>query len=302
MRALITGSTGFIGSSLADRLLGDGHEVIGVDRRHRADARHIQITADLNDPAFAGVLSSAAEWADVVFHLASLPGVRTSGPDVEARRQADIVGATERLLAVTPTDTHVLAASSSSVYGSATRTADGWRGSAEPDPLRPAGSYAAHKVAMEDVCEAWDGRMAIVRPFTVVGERQRPDMAVSLWLDAVVAGRPVEVFGSLRRARDLTDVAQVTAGLARLAEVGFEGVVNLGTGRPRTLEAVIEAVFSTVGREVPLAERPASSEEVEATCADTRRAADLGIHLHTDLGAVVARQHAASGSRRRRSA
>ena len=98
-RSLITGSSGFIGSHLADRLVEQGHEVIGVDRRHRARAGHHQITADLNDPALAPRLSSATEWADVVFHLAALPGVRGGGRGRELARRRDIVDATKRVLA-----------------------------------------------------------------------------------------------------------------------------------------------------------------------------------------------------------
>lgn len=304
-RALITGSSGFIGSHLADDLTRLGHEVIGIDRRHRARAGHPQITADLNDPAITSRLAAATAWADVVFHLAARPGVRGEGPDVEQGRRRDIVGATEAVLTSVPPDTHLVVTSSSSVYGGSLRDGDGWRPSRESDPLRPAGSYAVRKVEMERLCREWaseGGSLSIVRPFTVIGERQRDDMAVSLWLDAVSAGRPVEVLGSVDRVRDMTDVRCVVGGLERIASERHLGVVNLGSGTPRTLGQVIEVVFAVVGREVPVRAIPAPAQEVEATCADIRIASDLGISLHTDLEGVVARQYAERAVRRLMSA
>ena len=295
MRALVTGSSGFIGSNLADRLTRLGHEVVGIDRRSRPDAPYRHITADLNDPRFSPVLTTAAQWADVVFHLAARPGIRTGPPGIEELRRRDIVTATMRVLeAVTP-DTHLIVTSSSAVYGGARPAPGGLRPSREDDPLDPRGGYARCKVEMEMICQQWaerSGRLALVRPFTVIGERQRDDMAVSLWLDAASRGEPVTVIGSLHRTRDVTDVHKVVAGIIRVAELRFAGVLNLGAGRPRTLSEMLEAVFRAVGREVPITTQQAPMQEVQATYADNTRSNKLGIELGTDLDEAVARQHA----------
>ena len=296
MRALVTGSSGFIGSNLADSLTHLGHEVVGIDRRPRPGAPYRHTTADLNDLRLTSVLSEHARWADVVFHLAARPGIRTTLPDIEKLRYRDIVAATMRVLEAVGPETHLIVTSSSAVYGGARPSSGGVRPSREDDPLDPKGGYARRKVEMELICQRWaerGGRLAVVRPFTVIGERQRDDMAAALWLDGASRGDPVTVIGSLNRTRDVTDVRKVVAGMIRVAELRFAGVLNLGAGQPRTLHELLEAVFRTVGRRVPITTRPAPIQEVQTTYADNTRSNQLGIELATDLDEVVARQHAA---------
>ena len=136
--------------------------------------------------------------------------------------------------------------------------------------------------------------LAIARPFTVIGAGQRPDMALSIWIDAVHRGEPVRVFGSLDRARDVTEVDRVVDGLVAIADLRYCGFVNLGAGRPRSLHDLVEAVFRATGLEAPVQVVPASPEEVRATCADPARAQrELGVDLTTDLLQATRRQVAA---------
>ena len=288
MRALVTGSAGFIGTTLCERLAGLGHDVVGLDRRPATGpGRHLQV--DLAHPVSARTIRDLAADADVIFHLAARAGVRSDEPGIEALRHRDIVVATDRLLSVVPGDVRLVVASSSSVYGGAVRRDGHTRPSAEGDPLLPRGGYARAKTVMEAHCRDWARRgrdLLVVRPFTVVGEGQRPDMAVSRWLDAARAGRPLKIFGSLERTRDVTEA------LVHLADGDHRGTVNLGTGRPRTLEEITEAVFTAVGRRTGVEVQPALDEEVHDTHADTTRARSLGVVLDTDLVDLVRRQHA----------
>nr|BFE83108.1 hypothetical protein GCM10020093_057090 [Planobispora longispora] len=165
----------------------------------------------------------------------------------------------------------MLVASSSSVYGGAR---DG-RPSHEADPLRPAGGYARSKALLERLCAgrlARGGRTIMIRPFTVAGEGQRPDMALSLWLEAARRRRPLRVLGSLDRTRDVTDVRQAARAMADLAAAGAQGVVNIGTGRGQTLRAMAAAVAEALDTEVsftveraPAAE-PGASSPTSACC------------------------------------
>lgn len=237
-------------------------------------------------------------WADVVFHLAARPGIRSNSPRIDLRRHRDIVVATEHVMAVTPDRTHVILASSSSVYGEAARRNNSYRPSRETDRPRPVSRYGRYKQRMEQLGRQYrrfgDG-LAIARPFTVIGEGQRSDMALSIWIDAVHRGEPVRVFGSLDRARDVTDVDRVVEGLVAIADLRYCGFVNLGAGRPRSLGEMVEAVFLATGLETPVQVVPASPEEVRATCADPARARrELGIDLTTDLLQATRRQ---AGSR-----
>jgi nucleoside-diphosphate-sugar epimerase len=135
----------------------------------------------------------------------------------------------------------------------------------------------------------------VVRPFTVVGAGQRPDMAVARWLEDARRGRPLTVYGSLGRTRDLTDVRDVARVLAALADPrnATTGTVNLGTGRPRTLADVVAAVAGAVGLPVRTVLTTAAAVEPGDTWADTRRLrAAVGFVPVTDLAAAVARQAA----------
>lgn len=290
---VVTGSVGFLGSSLVAELVTRGRRVTGVDRTPTArPGDHLVLTGDLlhRDE----LVDTALATADAVVHLAGCPGVRDSAGDVERRRRRDNVAATARVLDAVPLDVPVVVASSSSVYGGSQG-----RPSRESDRLAPRGGYARSKVAVERLCArraADGGRVTVVRPFTVVGEGQRSDMAVSRWLDAAEAGRPLQVYGSLERTRDLTDVRDVARVLATLADpsVAPTGVLNLGTGGPHTLAEVVAAVAEVTGADVRTVVTPAASVEPADTWADTRALqATVGFVPRTDLVDVVARQAAA---------
>lgn len=287
MTCVVTGSAGFIGKALTETLLAAGHKVIGIDRIPQPSRPGLTVlTADLLDDD--ELVRAALEDADAVYHLAGRPGVRDHRPGVEWHRHRDNVLAAARVLAVVPRRVPVVVASSSSVYGGARHG----RPSAETDTLRPLGGYARSKARLEALCA---GRpTTIVRPFTVAGEGQRPDMALSIWLAAAVAGRPLRVLGSPERTRDVTDVRQAARALVDLT--GMPGVVNLGTGRGHTLRAMAAAVATVTGTDVALVVEPASGAEPHDSLADTRRLRSLiGWTPETDLLDVVRRQHATSG-------
>ncbi|MCZ7528113.1 MAG: NAD(P)-dependent oxidoreductase [Acidimicrobiia bacterium] len=296
-RAVVTGSAGFVGSHLVERLAGAGAAVVGVDRRPpRPGAPGCHVRLDLAEPGPA--LAELLRDADVVFHLAGRAGVRGAGPGAEAAYERDNVAATEHLFAATLLPTPVVLTSSSSVYGGARPCrGNGWRPSRESDRPAPRGVYARSKLAVERLAAARVARggiVAVARPFTVAGEGQRPDMALARWLAAASEGTPLPVLGGLDRARDVTDVRDVVTALVLLAQRG-PAVVNVGTGRPRTLAEMVSAVAAAVGRPVSVAVRPAGREEPRVTRADVSRCARrLGFVPRTDLEGVVARQLGAS--------
>lgn len=295
---IVTGGAGFIGTHLVRALAERGEQVLAVDQRTPpADCPADHRRLDLADPGAWAELGRLMVRARAVFHLAAAPGVRSAHPDIARLRRRDNVEASRLLLARVPPEVAVIVTSSSSVYGRARRRADGsLRPSREDDPLRPRGGYARSKAAVEGLCArraARGGRVAVARPFTVVGEGQRPDMAVARWLEAAERGRPLRIFGSADRVRDVTDVRQVVRGLLAVADRGVEGVVNLGTGRPVRLGRLAEAVGAVVGRPARVVVEPARPEEAPATLADTDRCRRLlGFVPVTDLEEVVARQAA----------
>lgn len=296
MSVVVTGAAGFIGAHLVARLLADGHQVVGIDRLPGVPAGARPLLADLAEPDDA--VRAALTEAEAVIHLAGCPGVRDRAPDIARRRRRDNVLAGEQVLALTPPSTPLVVASSSSVYGGARRGPDGTlRPCAEDDRPAPRGGYARSKAVLEQRCAARSargGHVVVARPFTVAGEGQRPDMALSIWIDAARRGEPLRVLGSPDRRRDVTDVRDVVEGLVRLAERQPTGTVNLGTGIGHRLADLASAVLRAVGSPAPLLVEPVSPVEPPATLADTRRClALLGFTPRTNLDALVARQVAA---------
>lgn len=298
----VTGAAGFIGAHVVEALLRSGRDVVAVDRRplpsqlvalaaetgrrQGSALRHLQTEITDSD---ADLLTALAE-ADAVIHLAGCPGVRDQAPDVAWRRRRDNVLATGAVLAATPLATPLVVASSSSVYGGCRSG----RPCHEDDALAPRGGYAESKVTAEQLCEMRrqsGGSVTVARPFTVAGERQRPDMAIALWLRAALAGDPLRLLGSPARTRDVTDARDAARAVVRLAEVDASTTVNIGTGRGRTLRELVDTVGAVTGRRVDVDIAPAADEEVRHTLACTRRLKSLvGFVPRTNLLSVVERQ------------
>ena len=287
MSVVVTGAAGFIGSTLVDHLLRVGHDVIAVDRSPVAPSRGLRIVqGDLLDSADA---RQALREATCVMHLAAASGVRDDRDGIAERRHRDNVRATVVVAETVSPQVPLLVMSSSSVYGGSSG-----RPSRETDGLHPRGGYARSKVAVESACAVraeTGGHVLVVRPFTVIGEGQRADMALSVWADALRAGQPARVFGSLDRTRDVTCVRETVRAIIALAASGGSGTVNLGTGRPRRLGELVASVGAALGDPRPPVELVgADDREVEQTWADTTRLRRLiGYTPHTELDDAVRR-------------
>ena len=296
-RAVVTGSAGFIGRNLAGALMARGYSVTGIDRRPGTPEGVRAVDADV--AGSSPQVLAALEEADAVWHLAACPGVRAWGAGIARRRNRDNIEAGRVVLDGTPSDTPVVVTSSSSVYGGSLH-GGALRASRETDELRPLGGYASSKVALERLCSSRRSRggwIAVARPFTVAGEGQRGDMAISMWRDAALRGERLKILGTPDRMRDVTDVRDVVEGLIRLVERDVQETVNLGSGVARRIDDIARMVCEEVGVPFRPEIAPASSEEVVATLADVHRASDLlGIEPNTDLRAVIARQIEAARS------
>ena len=321
MRFLVTGTAGFIGFHLARRLLADGHDVTGYDavtdyydvslKRTRLallgeHARFTPIEARLED---AETLTSALAnaQADIVVHLAAQAGVRYSIEHPQSYVQSNLVGTANLLEALRQhPPRHLIFASTSSVYGGNTRMPF-----AETDAAdQPVSLYAATKKAGEAMVHAhahlWQLPSTCVRFFTVYGPWGRPDMALFKFVEAMLAGRPIDVYGHGKMQRDFSFVDDVVDALIRigarppvmgekLPHDSLSGVapfrsLNVAAGKPLELIDFIRAIERATGMTAQLNMLSVQPGDVVATQSDTRLLTELiGPMHHTQVEDGVGR-------------
>lgn len=269
-RWLVTGSAGFIGSTLSAALLARGDSVIGIDSMnpyYDLAQKHANLHWLDSQPETKGTyrcqfddlgstrLDDLVESVDGVFHLAGQPGVRASwGNEFDGYVKENVI-ATSRLLETIKRSARrprLVYASSSSIYG---RSAG--RPVAEDSPPSPRSPYGVSKLAGEHLCTLFAAEHGIdcvsLRLFTVYGPRQRPDMAVERLIRCALTGDPFFVNGDGSQARDFTFVSDVVEAFiaAATAAVAPGSVFNITSGQNVELRTVIDLVGALVGRNVP---------------------------------------------------
>jgi nucleoside-diphosphate-sugar epimerase len=285
MIALVTGAAGFIGSTLVDRLLADGHIVYGLDcftHDYSPTLKRQNLESALAHPNFHLIENTIAyaNWAEIlpkvthIFHLAGQTGVRSSwGRDFAAHVNNNIVASQHLLEACAQYNpqARIVVASTSSAYGDSPV-----RPATEDSLPRPISPYGVSKMAVEYLCHAYHVAyqlpISIVRYFTVYGPRQRPDMAFSLFFRAALQGRPVIQYGDGMQTRDFTYVEDAVNGTLCVAAAGKpDTVYNIGGGHTVTLRQVFEMIERILGK--PLTYDVQSTQRGDAlyTMADTSR-------------------------------
>ena len=281
----MTGAAGFIGSHLAERLLVDGHAVVGVDAfsdYYAARLKERNLERLQEAPAFTLVranlldldLSELCRGVEVVFHLAAQAGVRASwGRAFEVYTNWNVL-ATQRLLEAARGGrlARFVYASSSAVYG---RSELPMR---EESPTHPLSPYGVSKLAGEHLVSLYAvayGVPAIsLRYFTVFGPRQRPDMAFHRFIRALRRGQPIPVFGDGRQTRDFTFVGDIVRATYRAGTVETTPgeVLNIAGGARIELRDAIHELEAIIGRDAVLGEGAAPAGEMPHTYADISRA------------------------------
>lgn len=303
MTILVTGAAGFIGFSLAARLLSEGEDVLGVDslspyydvslkearlsllRRHAGfDFRRL----DLADRKATAQLFDEQRFATIV-HLAAQAGVRYSIEQPLDYVDSNLVGFAHILEgARAQPPGHLLFASSSSVYGASRKLPY-----CETDRVdHPITLYGATKKANELAAHSYAHLFALpctgMRFFTVYGPWGRPDMALFKFTRGILAGEPIPVYNEGRMVRDFTYVDDVVEAVIRLIalppkrgeEVGEDGqaltdapyrIVNIGNSRPVELLDYIQTIERCIGREARLQLLPTQPGEMLQTMADVSR-------------------------------
>jgi UDP-glucose 4-epimerase len=260
VRALVTGAAGFIGSILVDRLLSDGHAVLGLDNFASGRATNLEHLAD--NPGFAFVeadivtddLQTIVDESrpEVVFHLAAQIDVRQSVADPEFDASANVIGTVRVADAARSCGVRKIVHTSSggSIYGTPPTYP-----TSETVPADPASPYAAGKVAGEIYLNAFRHLYGLecshIAPANVYGPRQDPHGeagVVAIFAQALLAGKPTKVFGDGSNTRDYVFVDDVVDAFVRAS--GPEGGgqrFNIGTGVETSDRQLHSAVAGAVG-------------------------------------------------------
>ncbi len=292
-RILVTGAAGFIGAHLCQLLLARGEAVVGLDNLNPyyspalKQARMAALTGKAAPGAFEfhqldladsdSVLAMVAARPDIdrVVHLGAQAGVRWSLEAPFAYTAANVTGHLTMLEAMRRSEgriRHMVYASTSSVYGS--RTDGAFR---ETDRVeRPASLYAATKLAGEMMSKAYTDLYQLpltgLRFFTVYGPWGRPDMAYWLFTEAMLAGRPIQLFNNGNMRRDFTYVDDIVAGVAAALDHPPAGAThrtyNIGNSNPEPLMEMVGLLEELLGVRAIKVMKPMQAGDVPATFAD----------------------------------
>ena len=301
MRILVTGCAGFIGSHLCERLLADGHDVVGLDAfidyypRERKLANlaafgdHERFTFHELDLR-TDVLAPALDGIELIVNEAAMPGLPRSWTDLDLYAACNLVGLGRLLDAAAAAGVgSIVQASTSSVYG---REAVG----DESLPLRPISPYGITKLAAEHLLaahrEAYGLEVTVLRYFSIYGPRQRPDMAYQLFIERLARGEPITVYGDGEQSRSSTYVTDcIEATVRAIGGQGAGEVFNIGGGVAITLRRAIEIIARELGVTPVLSHEASRLGDQRYTAADTTRAfRTLGYRPAVDPEEGLARQ------------
>ncbi|EPL1174147.1 NAD-dependent epimerase [Morganella morganii] len=303
MKILVTGAAGFIGYHVSQRLLEQGHEVVGADnlndyydvnlKQARLDLLlpHPQFQffkMDLSEKAAVSELFAAQKFERVI-HLAAQPGVRYSIQNPMAYIDANILGHMNILEGCRHHNVgHLIYSSSSSVYGLNRKQPF----SVEDDVDHPVSLYAATKKANELMSHSYSHLYHLpttgLRFFTVYGPWGRPDMALFKFVKAMLDGKPIDVYNHGNMVRDFTYVGDIAEAVVRLVDVipavnndwtveeGLKSassapykIYNVGNGQPTRLGDFIQAIETALDIKVDKHYMDMQDGDVLSTCADS---------------------------------
>lgn len=293
MTILVTGAAGFIGSSLCEELVAEGHNVIGLDNFDPFYAASIKqdnlrellknelfqfVQADLrHETAFDGVNGKP----DVIVHLAAKAGVR---PSIDAPAEyidVNLHGTLNVLKYMLRQGIRkIVFASSSSVYGDT--SVSPYKETENTDfPISP---YAFTKKSGELMLYTYHNLYKIdsvsLRFFTVFGPRQRPDLAIHKFFNWIMQGKPITMYGDGSTSRDYTYISDIVSGIKAAIRYVVENervyeIVNLGNNAPTPLKHLIESIETVIGKKAVINVEPMQPGDVLHTCANTDKAASL---------------------------
>jgi len=289
MKCVVTGAAGFIGSSICERLLQLGHEVIAIDSfvdyyPRKIKEKNLELSKSYKNFKFIEGdlleldLPSVLTGAELIFHQAAQAGVRASWGSTFSIYTDNNIRASQSLLEACKSDLvkpdlrKVVYASSSSLYGSAETLP-----TTELTLPRPVSPYGVSKLAAEQLMVLYTTEFGVptasLRYFTVYGPRQRPDMAFHRLLKAALSGEEFTMFGDGEQTRDFTFISDIVdANISAAMSPAPSLVYNIGGGNRISMNQVITICENVTGRRIALKRIERAKGDASHTGADTTRA------------------------------
>jgi len=294
MTILVTGSAGFIGAALCEKLLSKGEKVVGIDNHNEyydpslKQARLERFSEDKNYVHYKIDISNSKDVEEVfikhrfnkVVNLAAQAGVRFSIENPKVYVDSNLVGFSNILQSCrTHNIHHLIYASSSSVYGANHKTPFSTKDNVD----RPVSFYAATKKANELMAHSYSHLFNLkttgLRFFTVYGPWDRPDMALQTFTRQIIKGEPIKIFNEGKHKRDFTYIDDIVEGLLRVigsesakSSVGLPrnnwNIYNIGNNNPVDLIDYISELEKALGREAKKEYAPLQLGDMEDTYAD----------------------------------
>ncbi|MFL6205833.1 MAG: NAD-dependent epimerase/dehydratase family protein [Acidimicrobiales bacterium] len=304
MRALVTGGAGFIGSTLVDRLLAEGHRVDVVDDlssgsiANLADARADRSNelkvhqVDIRDPAVVDLI--ARREPEVVFHLAAQADVRVSVARPAFDAEVNVLGSLNVLegARIGGARKVVFASSGGTIYGEPAATELPVK---ESHPQQPVSPYGVAKRVVTDYLHVYRELHSIeytsLAMANIYGPRQDPHGeagVVAIFAGLLLDGKPCTIFGDGEQTRDFVYVDDAVDAFVRAADRGSGLLCNIGTGAETSVNQLYDAMAAAAGVDAPAVHAPARPGELQRSALDPGRAKlHLGWEPWTDLASGV---------------
>ncbi len=292
MNILITGGAGFIGSTLADKLLEENNKIVVIDNfndyyspklkekniKHNLDNKNYKLyRGDICDKNLLSKIFEENK-IDVVVHIAASAGVRPSIENPLSYVKNNIEGTVNILEVMKRKNVQrIVFASSSSIYGNCKEEIF----SEDLKVSEPISPYAASKSACEQFLytysKLFDIQVVALRFFTVFGPRQRPDLAIRKFIDLIKEDRPIPVYGDGTTIRDYTYVDDIVDGI--ISAINYNDtpyeIINLGGGAPVSLNEMISTIEKVLNKKATIEHLPMQLGDVSKTAADITKAKKL---------------------------